>query len=656
MTSPYTLQPLDALMAAQTSVGLLLGALVWLRRLRPLLATVLLLLAIALSVAAPVSATFFSSLGIAVGPEHTKHVLKLAALSAASAALLTRRPLLVIVSSVGAVALWVITNFIQESDWELAGAHLAFFGLLVGLHARTVAARRDLEGSIAPEIERPVWLEDVAVFGIATLAGAVVCGVVMHGWTNSGDEWGNTFQAALFAKLHAYGTVPRCGAAFRSFWVFQYMGRSFAQYTPGWPYFMTPFVALRVPWLAGPASFGLLAAGVARLGRRAAAGFCPGTSPASPSHVRAAGRFAALAIVLGSTMLINGGSRYPHVFVAAMYAWSVEALLAVADENVPHRPQWVWGMVLGATASLLLAARPGDGATLGIGLFAYFAYALARRRIGWRSVVGGALVFFVVGGVTLVVLRLQLGQWLKTGYSLNSLIYPWNKVAWSLPKPSEYKWSLPLATGAYCWWPCSPAGGLAGLAALRGKARHMGFIFSLSYVPFLVFYALLEIGRGFDFGYGPRYELPWVVPMAVGTGLVLAHLWTAARAPATACPALAVGGPAAIAMLAVGLGVVRVAPMLLAATYADVQSHNRLHEALAARRDIHHAVVFAGGGLNNTDPMDLTENLPLELYPEQDVLIALGTSPDQVRCVRDEYRTRNFYRALPENPVRIVPF
>jgi hypothetical protein len=260
-----------------------------------------------------------------------------------------------------------------------------------------------------------------------------------------------------------------------------------------------------------------------------------------------------------------------------------------------------------------------------------------------------------LGGLTLVILRLQMGKWFATGYSLNPVFYPWNHFAWSVPKANEYKAGLPFATGAYCWLPCSPAVGLAGIAACRGRAQRMGFIFFLSYLPHVAFYSLLEIGRTFDLGYGPRYQLPMVVPMAVGTGVMFGYLWAAASRRWTSVPAAREGGPFAVAVVAMLLGVVRVAPLVYPNTFADVQNHNRLHEALA-KAGLHDAIVFAGGGLNNTDPMDLTENLPLDLYPKQDVLIALDRSPELVRCVKELYPTRRFYHAVAGNPVQIVPY
>jgi hypothetical protein len=295
---------------------------------------------------------------------------------------------------------------------------------------------------------------------------------------------------------------------------------------------------------------------------------------------------------------------------------------------------------------------------LGIGLFLYFCVALVRGRLGWRAVAATAIAFGVLGGLVLVILRLQLGKWFTTGYSLTSITYSWTKVEWSVPQPNEFKWGVPLATGAYCWWPCSPAVGLAGIAALRGRAQRMGFVFFFALAPFVAFYTLLSLGRGFDLGYGPRYLLPSVVPMAVGTGVVLADLWRAARSRAGGPRALDAGGPAAVALVAVVVAVVRIAPLVYPFTYADVQSHNRLHEALA-RAHLHNAVVVAGNGLTNTDPMDLTENLPLDLYPNQDVLVAVDRGPEATACVREHYPGRTFYRAVPSGSpggVDFVPF
>jgi hypothetical protein len=86
-----------------------------------------------------------------------------------------------------------------------------------------------------------------------------------------------------------------------------------------------------------------------------------------------------------------------------------------------------------------------------------------------------------------------------------------------------------------------------------------------------------------------------------------------------------------------------------------VHGHNRLHDAIDLMSP-HNAVVIGGSGLNSTDPMDLTENLPLDLYPTQDVIIAIDRGPEQTQCVQNYFRGRTFYRALPGDPVRLVRY
>jgi hypothetical protein len=657
MMAPYTSEPLEAFMAAQTSVGLTLGALLWSRKLAPPVSTLLFGVGIALAVVAPVSGEFLTGVGFRVEPEHAKLVLKVAAGCAALAALLTRREWLSLVALAGEGALWQITDYIQDSDHELAVAHLAFFGLLLGVHWRTLAPARVAARSPAEGSPRPSWsprLEDRAFFAIATVAGAIVCHALLHAATDSADEWGYTFQAALFAKLHAYGAVPPCVDAFENYWVFEHMGRRFAQYTPGWPMFMAPFVLGRVVWLAGPASFGIFVAGVVRLTRRAAAGFPAGAEPPSEADVRAAGRFAGLATLLSATLLINAGSRFPHLFVAGMFVWSIEALFAIATKDLARAEQVRWGAVLGLCSSMMLAARPSDGATLGVGLFFYFVYAAARGRIGWRSVVAAAVPFAVVSGATLVILRLQVGTWFSTGYSLAEGIRSWAAPKYSLPKPNEFKFGIPIATGSYCWWPLSPAVGLMGIVWLRGSARRLVFVLVFGLVPMNTIYVMSEFGRGWDWGYGPRYALLFTVPMAIGAGVVLASVWSQARTRQVDGASVDAAVSLAMIVVAVVLGVVRIAPLLYPFAYADVHARDRMARALEGA-PIHRAIVVADPNVSVTSPLDLTENLPIDLYPDQDVLLANNHDPGTVQCLKEHFPQRSLYRAFPGDPARLVP-
>jgi hypothetical protein len=657
MMSPYTAQPLDAIMAAQTSVGIALGALLWFRKLTPRVAMLLFWAAIALAIASPVSGEFLAGIGFQVEPNHTKRVLKIAAGCATLAALLTRREWLVLVALAGEGALWKITDYIQESEGELAAAHLAFFGLLVGIHWRTLASAPAPGPPPRAADPGPRWsrgVEDAAAFALATAAGMIVCRVLMHAGTDSADEWGYTFQAGVFAKLHAYSTIPPCVDAFENYWVFEHLGRRFSQYTPGWPMFMAPFVAARAAWMAGPVSFGIMVAGTVRLARRAAAGFAAGATAPAESEVRAAGRFAGAAMLLSATLLINAGSRFPHLFVTGMFAWSIEALFVIASEDLPRGEQWRWGAVLGVCSSMMLAARPGDGATLGIGLFLYFVYAVARRRVGWRAVVAGAVPFAVIGGAVLVILRLQLGTWFTTGYSLAAGIRAWATPAYSIPKANQFKWGIPLATGSYCWWPCSPAVGLAGIASLRGRAQRLAFVLFFGLVPMNALYVMAEFGRGWDWGYGPRYELPFTVPMAIGAGVVCARAWSAVRAGIVDRASIDAAAALAAIAVAVLVGIVRIGPLLYPFAYADVHARNRLARALEVS-SLRNALVVADPNVSTTSPLDLTENLPIDLYPDADVLIANNHDPGTVQCLREHFPHRALFRAFPGDPTRIVP-
>jgi hypothetical protein len=370
-------------MAAQTSVGLALGGFVWSRRLRPWPATALLLVAIALAVMIPVEPDLLRGMGVtSVTPNHVKNLLKASAAMVTVATLLGSQWRAAIPAFLGQVVLWPVTNYIQECDGELAAAHLALFAIVAALCA-PVSPSAQSPAVPEPPTEDPTVLpgritldgfgpDDWVAAAVGTILGCLACWLVLHGGTNSADEWANTYQAALFVKGRAYDAVPHCSEAFRSFWLFPYMGRVFAQYPPGWPYFMTPFVAAHVAWLAGPASLGVLAAGVARLGRRAAAGSSYPAGSSLPARVRMAGAFAAGALVLSDTVLINGGSRYPHIFEAAAWAWSIEALCNVSTPGLSRKEQRTWGIVLGLGLVLMVATRPGDGATLGLGLFLYF--------------------------------------------------------------------------------------------------------------------------------------------------------------------------------------------------------------------------------------------------------------------------------------------
>src|SRR5262249_22287980 len=150
-------------------------------------------------------------------------------------------------------------------------------------------------------------------------------------------------------------------------------------------------------------------------------------------------------------------------------------------------------------------------------------------------------------------------------------------------------------TGSYCWWPCSPALGLAGMAMLlRGGGKRIVFMLSIGVIGLLCFYMMLGWGRGSDFGYGPRYQMPLIVPMAVGGAVALAPLVTAARSFAGRS-AFAAGGPAVLALVAAVGGALYIAPLVYPYNYQQVRLRNVVFQAVRDR-GIHNAVVTVAKG------------------------------------------------------------
>ncbi|HEY2513812.1 MAG TPA: hypothetical protein VGI39_23250 [Polyangiaceae bacterium] len=648
MHSPYTPNPAEAFAIAQASTGAALTALLWGRPFRPRVANVLFLAAIWLTALLPSGLEMAHGLGVVAKPDELHSWLRVCALLATLALAAARPHWLAIVAFGGQLLLGKFANAVHESDNELQALHLAWLGLLFGLV--TLATQPPAPMAPRPKSTRSLFTHDAALFAAGVAAAAIVGYVVLGFRCDSADEWAYTYQAAVFSKLHAYGEAPPCFSALQSYWVFTAGGRAFSQYTPGWPLFMAPFEAARVEWLAGPAGFGVFVVGAARLARRAARG-----AGGPSANAERAGIITAMSCIASSTLLINGGSRFCHVFVVACWAWMVEATCAVGDGPKPRREEVGWGVVLGLSAAWILATRPGDAALLGLPCALYFLSLLLPRRVPGRSILSAALAFAVLGGFTLVVLRLQLGTWFATGYSLTSDFHSWSSFKFSVPKPDDLRWSIQLDTGSYCWWPLAPALGLAGLTvALRGSGRAVPFLLVAGLLPLLTFYSYLELGRGSDFGYGPRYLLVAVLPMAVGSGVAFGPLWNDARHRVPGSAALGTAGPWALAVATFVSGVIRLAPLVYPYTYEDVHSRNLVFEA-AEKLELSNAIVWIEPGTTPSDPLDLTQNYPLNLYRRPRVLYAIDQGPEMRKCVSDHFPGRQQYKTAGRNPILLLP-
>jgi hypothetical protein len=642
---PYAIDPTTCVFAAQACAGLMLTALLLFWRYAGWTSRGVMLAAIWLTVVAQGVPGFLASIGITPGPNEFREILATGAGLATIAALLAGRPLVAAAAIFAEVPLWVLTGYATESDSELSCLHLAWLGLVLGLQVRRRSAWTAPGTRPQPESSRV--LGDAALFLGATAVAAAVSTWVMGRGQGSADEWAYIYQAAVFAKGHAYAASPQCQPFLQSYYVFEREGRLFSQYTPGWPLFMSPFVAMRVGWLAAPVSLGLLAVGAARLARSALRRCAEGGAPSSETEITAAGWWAGVLATTGGTVLLNAASFYAHIFSMAAYAWMLEALVVVTTPGLaPHR-QWRWGLVLGTAAAFALATRVAEGALLGFGAALYFAYALARRRVGLRVVGGAAAAFGVIAGLTLVILRLQLGKWFVTGYSLaEELRGSYIAVTFSKPKPNELKYGFPLATGAYCWWPACLPLGLAGLVTLRGRALALVGVFAIGFATYTAFCMWLTNGRGFDWGYGPRYFMPLIVPAAVGGAVALAPLTAAARR-------LRGGGPLALVLFAAVSGWARIVPILWPPAVAEAQRHSALIRAVE-QKHLENALVFARPGTTGNDPMDLPTNLPIDLYPDQPVIIAVESSIEAVSCVRNAFPRRRVYHASGLYDVQIL--
>jgi hypothetical protein len=510
------------------------------------------------------------------------------------------------------------------------------------------AATPDVDATPTP---RRSWaLDDVVVFALAVGLSAWVCDRVLERYTVSGDEWADVYQADLFAHLRSYGALRACPDVFKNWWVFEKSGRTFAQYTPGWPLFMAPFERAGVVWISGPVAFGGLAVGIARLARRVAASGLVGARATTPRLVRLAGIFAALAVAASPSALLNGASLYPHTLVCACFAWTVEARFAVSDAP-RRRGRVAWGLVLGTASALMLATRPLDGVAIGVGVGAA---AIGGRRDVPRAALLAALgAFSAWSALTLVILRQQLGVWFQSAYVLAPI-----QMHFSAPRLADLPFAVPFDRASPYWWPCAFPIVPLGISFARGRGRRVAWALTMGAVVLVVAYALLEAGRdGAESGYGSRFHLPLVVPMAVAFGVVLA--WLVERVLDTArrgarLDSLIDALAALIVVLTAIEGALVIAPTIYPAWHATLHRDHALRRAIA-ESGIHHAVVVVHQADLAQEVWDLTQNLPTE--PDPDTLVLTDWhAEDDFTCARRTYADRQWFIARGHEKVVLSPY
>ena len=626
----------DAYMAAQESVAVALTAMLWHRPIKPRIATVTLLVAIWMATLAPLVPDWWTRLGGWFPPIDGRLQLLEATAALATVAMFLARPRwLAYLAVAGELSLMWIGDRVIDSDYELCALHVAWFGALAGAYWAVAYASDRPKEPIAVRA-RSYWKQDLVLFGVASTLAFLVGWLVVQHVCDSADEWGYNYQALVLARFKAYAPVPQCPVAHQAHWTFYWQGRAFSMYLPGWAYFLAPFARLRIPWAASPLCFGAMIVGIARVARRAA-------GPAG-------GWIAAACAGLGSASLLNGGARYCHVWVTMLAVWVIESVLASSELGISRRAQWLWGVLMGACAGFCLSTRPQDAALILSGACVYFLYAIFRRKISWRTLVGAAVPFAFVCGLTLVVLRLQIGQWFKTGYDIAPQFYWWTKLNMNIPARDAWKYPIPLMTGAYVFFPMAPAIAVAGLFVLG--VRRLTFMLVVGGLAHLVFYILCDFGRYRDFGYGPRYHMPLLIVLAVGMAVALAPLFRAFERRSLELPdlprKLVPLAPAALVVLAAAAGVVRCSLPVYACGYQPFRS--ALTRAIQ-RDNLHNAVVIVGQSATGSGPLIEVRNDPFEANP--DVVILSG---DELDCTRKLYAGRQFYRATGHDEITLTPF
>jgi len=578
--------------------------------------------------------------------------LQLSATLTTVAFLMTRARALGKLAVVGQGLLLWLAYWLQGSNDELMFAHFTWYGALLGAFALRATPR---SSGPEPSARRAFFVQDAVIFLLAVALGGLMVARVFEFVIYNGDEVAYDFQANVFAHLRPYAPVPPCAKMFENYWVFTHHGRVFSQYTPGWPLFMAPFDRLHVVWLAAPAMSGLTAVGVARLSRRLASGL-GASSEGSARIVALAGPIGAIFALLGPSMALNSGSRFSHTMVAGCFAWSVDAAAELATRGLSRARGFGMGLLLGTATALGLAARPADGGFLALGVFLYFAQALVRRRVGLPAFVGTSLGFVFFGGLSAVILRLQLGAWFETGYALARSVHPEAGLVLSAPRPWEVKYGVPLATGSYMWWPVAPALGVLGFVrALGGRARGSVFMLSVGSLGLVAFYSFVEFGRQGDDGFGPRYVLPTVVAQATGTAValapVLARLVEAVqRLGLAALKRVSSYGPAVVMLGAGVYGVVALVPLTYPIAYAE---HHITSTPLRTARsmNLHDAVVLIVPNTISAHPTNLAQNPPMD--PDPDVLYLIRWNARDEECARRAFPNRSWFRT--EKTDRVVP-
>jgi len=116
--------------------------------------------------------------------------------------------------------------------------------------------------------------------------------------------------------------------------------------------------------------------------------------------------------------------------------------------------------------------------------------------------------------------------------------------------------------------------------------------------------------------------------------------------------AISRGGPLALAAFAIVGAWMRIVPL----EWPVMHDHTRRHASLTRAVEEAHlqnAVVLAEKHTTGFADLDLTTNLPVDLYPDQPVIYAIekGHKAEALACLRSEFPTRSVWLASGIDPV-----
>jgi hypothetical protein len=167
-----------------------------------------------------------------------------------------------------------------------------------------------------------------------------------------------------------------------------------------------------------------------------------------------------------------------------------------------------------------------------------------------------------------------------------------------------------------------------------------------------VFYAFVQSKIAEDSGYGPRYNLPVVVPAAVGSGVFFATL--AVEGLRGARYRVLRWLPAAVAGAAALFGVATVGGKLYPAWHQYLHAKHALQRAIE-RAGMHDAVVAVREGDLAMQAWDETQNLATDTDPPVLIVTDYGAG-DDFECARRKYANRTWYRAKGWDDVELTPY